>query len=108
MLGPENTWSPAKAVTPIFWSLLATFTGLALLAYPRTLHPWIALFFVTVPTLFAFKTSDELFPDALIEENYLRFVLLYIVHMSYLFLLRGPQNPVSFYPMEEWNVVLDD
>jgi hypothetical protein len=95
MSGAENSWSPVKAVEPIAWSLVAILVGLVLLANPRRIHPWLALCAVSIPTLYAFKTSNELFPDATIEENYLRFVLLYIVHMSHLFLLSGPQNPVS-------------
>jgi hypothetical protein len=93
-----DSWTIAKATEPASWSLLAIFAGLLVLAYPHRFHPWLAFIIVSIPTLGAFRTSRELFPDALIEENFLRFVLLYLVHISYLFLLSGKQNPVCKKP----------
>lgn len=83
-----DSWQPRHAVVPFVWTSTFLYTSLFHISFPDRYNRWIAFASIVVPACAAFSTSTNLFPDAFAEETYLRFVIIFLAHMSFLLILK--------------------
>ncbi|KAF2688439.1 hypothetical protein K458DRAFT_148106 [Lentithecium fluviatile CBS 122367] len=75
-------WSLSTAAWPLFWFAALIFTCLIITSFPNQLNRWTAVSILMVPTSGAFRTADGLSPDDVLNDVYLRFVIILASHIT--------------------------
>lgn len=88
-------WSIEAALKPLLFTFLFIFTSLTYLSFPTHFNSLLCLSTVFLFASVAFLNSTELFPDSYAEEIYLRFVIIFLSHISFLVLERDKSSKVS-------------
>ncbi|KAH7092333.1 membrane bound O-acyl transferase family-domain-containing protein [Paraphoma chrysanthemicola] len=95
---PEKSWQPSDSLPAFLWGITLVITSLLIVTFPQHLNRWSAISILIVPACGAFHTGDNIFPDEIFVDYYLRFITILSSHITWL-AFRDPStlatNPMS-------------
>ena len=83
-MSTREEWSLRLAAWPLFCSASLLSTCLYIASFPGRLNRWSAVSVLIVPASAAFRTAKDLSPDDVLNDIYLRFVIILVSHITYL------------------------
>jgi hypothetical protein len=81
----KNGWRMTDSITPVLCFTTAVFYALYILSFPppTRFYRRLSLLVLAIPTWFAFRHSDEITPNYIVDDTFARTCLIWFAHMSY-------------------------
>ncbi|KAG9188569.1 hypothetical protein G6011_07274 [Alternaria panax] len=103
----EENWQLINSATPVLFFVAATLYALYILSFPPTtrLYRRFSILILAIPTWYAFRYSDQVSPNFVVNDTFARTCLIWFAHMSYEVCVVefAPVLPKEKRDMEDWN-----
>lgn len=78
------SWDLSLAASAFFWCISLTLTSLTIVSFPHRISRIVSIPFVLLTGCGAFRTGNNILPDAVFVDYYLRFVIILVSHVTWL------------------------